>query len=308
MNSHIRVGTRASKLAMAQTNQVIALLKDKCNEAIWEIVRITTTGDSDTGTPLDKMPEPGVFTKNIERQLIAGMIDMAVHSAKDLPSREIPELVIAAVPPRDNCEDVLVSKSGLTLERLPPGSRIGTGSVRRKAMLLNRRPDLSIENLRGNVETRLKKLHYDRLQAIVLSRIGLERLGLADEITQVFEPTDLVPAAGQGALAIQVRRDDNRLMEMLAAIDDPISRRAVSLEKAVLNLLSVGCGAAIGVYARPMGGEFAVTIAALARDGRKRIDLEERIPLHEQDSILLDKIAAKLESNNVKSLLGDIDG
>jgi len=304
MNLHVRVGTRASRLAIAQTNQVIDLLKNVSDGIRWEIVQISTEGDLDTASPIDKISAPGVFTGNIERQLIAGKIDMAVHSAKDLPSREYPELVIAAIPPRDNCEDVLISKAGLTLENLPARSRIGTGSVRRRAMLLNSRPDLSIEKMRGNVETRLRKFDDGQLQAIVLSRIGLERLGLEKTISQILDPRQFVPAAGQGALAIQVRRDDRRLRELLSAIDDPISRRAYSLEKAVLNMLSAGCDAAIGVYARPIGGEFAVTIAALDRNGGRRVDLEEKVPTSTPDAVLLDRIAAKLQSNDVKSLLG----
>lgn len=307
MNLHLRVGTRASRLAMAQTNQVIDLLKNVSVGISWEIVPISTEGDLDTASPIDKMSAPGVFTGNIERQLIAGKIDMAVHSAKDLPSREHPEVVIAAIPPRDNCEDVLISKSGLTLENLPKFSGIGTGSVRRRAMLLNRRPDLSIERMRGNVETRLRKFHDSHLQAIVLSRIGLERLGLEKSITQILDPRWFVPAAGQGALAVQVRRQDDRLRELLSAIDDPVSRRSYSLEKGVLGMLSAGCDAAIGVYARPVGGEWVVTIAALDRNGGKRIELEEKAPIDTPESVLLDRISAELIANDVKSLLGAAD-
>lgn len=303
MTRPIRIGSRASKLAMAQTQLVIDLIKKNVPDIELQIVQVKTEGDLDTNSPLANMGGQGVFTKNLELHLINGDIDMAVHSAKDLPSRENPVLQIAAIPPRGYSEDVLISRSDNTLDRLPPKSRVGTSSPRRKAMILYARPDLEISDLRGNIETRLRKLDDGSLDAIVLARAGLHRPGMADRITQILEPHRFVPAAGQGALAVQIRRGDSAPEKIACAIDDPPSRRAYAIEKKVLEILSAGCHSAIGVYARPKEEFFTVTIAAVHPRKRQMILIEESTSADMQDSVFLEILSRRFDECGLKSML-----
>src|SRR5436305_191742 len=211
----LRIGTRASALARWQSEWVAARLEER-GIAV-ELVPITTQGDVKSG-PLAQIGGQGLFTKEIQRALLDEKIDLAVHSCKDLPTAEIEGLVIAAVPERESTADVLLCSKASTIQSLSPQARVGTGSLRRQAQLLHLRPDLIVEDIRGNVETRLRKLEEGKFDAIVLAEAGLKRLGLADGIAHVIPRRDMLPAVGQGALAIETRAGDEQTQSLLAPL------------------------------------------------------------------------------------------
>lgn len=271
MRSGVRtlaVGTRGSPLALAQTRAVIAALQSHHPDAGCEIRRITTKGDVMRNVPLATIGGRGVFADAIEEALEAGEIDFAVHSAKDLPSITADGLLIAAYPAREDARDVLVSHAG-GLEALPFGARVGTSSQRRACQLLAARPDLSVRDLRGNVDTRLRKLDEDAYDAIVLAGAGLIRLGLTSRITE-WLPTDvLLPAPGQGALAIEIRAGDEELRDFLAPLGHQPTAIAMTAERAFLAHLGAGCAAALAAFAT-VSATGTVTLKAMigAPDGR----------------------------------------
>jgi hydroxymethylbilane synthase len=237
-----------------------------------ELVEIRTQGDRDRNSPLAAIGGQGLFTKEIQRRLVEGAIDLAVHSLKDLPTTGPAELVLAAVPEREAIADALIAPACQTLARLPEGARVGTSSLRRRAMLLHARPDLRIENLRGNVETRLSAALTGALDAVVLAEAGLRRLGLEAHITESLAPPDFLPAVGQGALGIECRGDDRELVELLAMLDHPPTHASVAAERALLAALEGGCVVPIGAWARPgLGGFLRLDAAVYAPDGAERL-------------------------------------
>ncbi len=234
----LRVGTRGSRLALTQAEHAAELIRRPGIEVA--LVPITTAGDRDRTRPFGEIGERGVFVKELEEALLDGRIDVAVHSAKDMTSTETAGLAVGAYLARDDPRDALCGA-----DRLAPGMRIGTASVRRRAQLLALEPSLSIEPLRGNVDTRLRKRGERGLDAVVLAACGLDRLGLGSEIGLRFDPATLLPEAGQGALAIQVRAGEERLV---AAADDPETRRRVEAERTVVSAVGAGCLAPVAAY------------------------------------------------------------
>jgi hydroxymethylbilane synthase len=239
----LRVGTRGSALARVQTGLVVAALDGPA-----ETVAIVTEGDRSSAA-LAQIGGTGVFVSALRAALLAGDIDVAVHSYKDLPTGPADGVIVAAVPTREDPRDALVARDGLTLGELPAGSRIGTGSPRRAAQLRALGFDLQIVDLRGNVDTRVTKVRSGELDAVVLALAGLRRLGRADEVTEILDPIQLLPAPAQGALAVECRADDEQTLAVLATLDDPDSRAAVTAERAVLAALEAGCSAPIGALA-----------------------------------------------------------
>ena len=232
---------------------------------------MTTRGDTHRGNfgPLDA---PGVFTKELQRALLAGEADLAVHSLKDLPTDEVPGLQLAAVPPRESVRDVLCSRQGQPLVSLPQGATVATGSLRRRTQLLYERADLRLADVRGNVDTRLKKLAAGEFDALVLAHAGLVRLGLDSEISEFFEPERFLPAVGQGALGIEVRADDRATLDAAAVLDDAATHQAIVAERALLAALRGGCSAPIGAWARRLaGGGLRLDAVVLSADGRSRL-------------------------------------
>jgi hydroxymethylbilane synthase len=234
----IRVGSRGSRLALTQAEQAVERLRRPGVEIA--LVPITTAGDRDRTKPFGQIGERGVFVKELEEALLAGRIDVAVHSAKDMTSTDTEGLAVGAYPPREDPRDALCGVAALA-----PGLRIGTASVRRRAQLLAREPSLSIEPLRGNIDTRLRKRGERGLDAVVLAACGLDRLGLQDEIGHRFEPDELLPEAGQGALALQVRAGEEALV---AAADDAETRRRVEAERRCVALVGGGCLAPVAAF------------------------------------------------------------
>lgn len=242
----LRVGTRRSKLALVQTGLIVEALREAGQSV--EVVEVTTEGDRNRA-PLSRIGGTGVFVSAIREALLAGEIDIAVHSLKDLPTTPVEGIVLAAVPPRENPLDVLVARDGLTLEKLPAGAKVGTGATRRLAQLRMLRPDLTYVEIRGNVDTRIGKLRDGHYDAVVLAMAGLSRLGRADEVTEEFTPDQILPSPGQGALAVECRATDESVVRVLAGLDDPRTRAAVTAERAVLNALAAGCSAPVGAFA-----------------------------------------------------------
>ena len=240
--------------------------------ALVEMVPITTSGDRQQWQSVAAMGGQGVFTKEIQSALLAGEIDLAVHSLKDLPTEEVPGLCLAAVPDRAPSADVLVCREHGSLESLPEGALIGSGSLRRRAQLLYHRSDLRVEPIRGNVDTRLRKLDRGEYDAIVLAEAGLRRLGLAQRITQVLGPDVCLSAVGQGALGMETRASHQAARDLLEELDHSPTHTAVLAERAMLEALAGGCLAPIAALARVDGGRLTLRGRVLARDGSKRID------------------------------------
>jgi hydroxymethylbilane synthase len=301
----IRVGSRASKLALAQTDSVIMALKDKNPGARMELVPIRTAGDSDRTSPLDSTDTVGFFTRQIEIELQDGGIDMAVHSAKDLPSKSAGGLSIGAVPPRGPVEDVWISGEGKKLKETASGSVVGTGSPRRRAMLLNMRPDLTVNPIRGNVETRIRKLRGGEYKAVILARAGLVRMGLEESITEVLLIDDFLPAPGQGTLAIQIRSDDTEVRGLVESVDDHMSHRCLDIERSLLSGLGVGCSAAVGGMATFQEGRFHLRAAILDSDGKKKVFARQDIAQDQPDELLVGDVINRLISDGGADLIAE---
>jgi len=264
--SRIVIGTRGSPLAAWQADFVRTALLAEHEGLEVDVQVIRTRGDQAVQAPLHAMEGKGLFTKEIENALLAGTIDLAVHSLKDLPT-DLPDgLDLAAVAAREDPADVLVCGEGLTLATLPQGAEVLTGSLRRRAQLMHLRRDLKVSPVRGNVQTRLRKLDESDAEAMVLARAGLSRLGLLDRATERLDPAEFLPACGQGALGIETRGDDASLRELLAPLDDAASRSAVGAERAFLAALGGGCQVPMGAYARIAGDGAALTITGMVAD------------------------------------------
>ncbi len=261
------VGTRGSRLALAQTKLVVDALQAAHPGARFEIRKITTQGDRDT-KPLSEIGGQGVFTKAIEDALLRRDIDIAIHSMKDLPPALTDGLVIAAVPTRGDPRDALVTKDGRLLADLTPGARIGTGSPRRAVQIKALRPDVECVEIRGNVDTRIRKVDEGQYDAAVLAMAGLQRLGVAARASQIFSVEEMVPSPGQGALAVQVREGDADAIALCAAIDDAETHLAVTAERAFLEKLGAGCKLPVGAFAvRGASGAFVLSTVVGQEDG-----------------------------------------
>jgi hydroxymethylbilane synthase len=263
----LRLGTRGSRLALVQSELVATRLRQAGHDV--ELVPIVTEGDV---RPIDMSPGEGVFVAAIARALLAGDVDLAVHSAKDIPLDEEPGLLIAAYPERADPRDVLITAlGGASLQSLARGATVGTDSPRRTGFLLSARPDLRVIPLHGNVETRLRRLDEGTADALVLAAAGIDRLGRQERIDQRFEPDVVAPAPGQGALAVQVRRDDSRIFELVSAIDDPDVRTAVEAERGVLKATGGTCRAPVGALASVAGDSFTLLAAGVNSDGTGKL-------------------------------------
>ncbi len=295
------VGTRGSALAQWQTEHVIAAIKNIAPELVIETRIIKTTGDKDQTRPLAELGGLGVFTREIEHALRDNEIDLAVHSLKDLPTTASDALFIAALLPRQDARDVIVSRHRLGLKQLPGGARIGTSSARRAAQILAMRPDAKIIPLRGNVDTRLRKAATEEYDAIVLAAAGLARLGRAEEITEYLALDEFLPDPGQGALAVQIRANDAELAALLAQLDDAPTRAAVTAERAFLQTLGGGCRMPMGAYAE-LGESLRVRGMVAALDGTEIVRGEIRGA--RQDAAQLGQTLAKnlLENGAAKIL------
>jgi hydroxymethylbilane synthase len=267
---HLRIGTRGSLLAKWQAESVRKQLFALAGVEA-EIIIIKTAGDKMQQAPLSQIGGKGIFIKELEDALLDESIDLAVHSVKDIPT-EVPRgLSFPAVCRRDDIRDCLISPTGSTLETLRPGARVGTSSLRRRAQLLRLRPDLDIRELRGNVDTRLRKVGDGEYDAIILAKAGLDRLGLSQRISEIFAPELFMPAVGQGAIAVETRLNDNETGDLLSKLDDPETRAAIITERALLGALQGGCQVPIGAWARIERGEMVLEACVTSVDGRQHV-------------------------------------
>ncbi len=275
----ITIGTRASTLALWQANHVKDLLDSKYPQLEINLEIIKTKGDKILDTALSKIGDKGLFTREIEEQLLAGNIDMAVHSLKDLPTTLPTGLTISAISKRNDPADALVSKNDLVLSELPQKATILTSSLRRASQLLNIRKDINIKDVRGNVQTRLRKLDESDADAIILAAAGLNRLELSGRISQILEPKEFLPACGQGALAIETRIDDTEIISMLNCIEDTISRINTTAERTLLAELEGGCQIPIGAYAWQDNNHLHLSSIIGSLDGTKLLKKSSSIPM-----------------------------
>ena len=264
----LRLGTRASPLARWQADWVAGELRMRGVEV--ELVLISTQGDVKTG-PLGQIGGQGLFTKEIQRALLDRQIDLAVHSLKDLPTADVEGLSLAAVPERESINDVLVCNSVTSLAALPQNARVGTGSLRRRAQILHQRPDLQMLEIRGNVETRLRKLDAGEYDALVLAQAGLHRLGLDARIASIIPLAVMLPAVGQGALGIEARANDAATRQLLVPLSHEPTHQAVVAERSLLAALRGGCLAPVGAWGRIESGSLRLDGVVLSGDGRQRI-------------------------------------
>ena len=267
MLEKIRIGTRASKLALWQAEFIAAELRREYLNLEVELVKIQTTGDKVLDAPLAKIGGKGLFTKEIEIALAENKIDLAVHSLKDVPNELPPNFKIAAVTKRAHPFDAFVSNKFSSIEQMPKGAVIGTSSLRRAAQILNFFPHLKIENLRGNVDTRLKKLDAGNFDAIILAAAGLERLGYGERITQIL--TEIIPAAGQGALAVEIRADDFKTAELVQFLNDEQTFQAVKIERDFLKVIGGSCQIPVGIFASILDEKIYARAVIAALDGKK---------------------------------------
>jgi hydroxymethylbilane synthase len=298
-----RIGTRASHLALAQTRWFAGSLMDRNPGLVLDIIHITTEGDTSRASALSEMGGEGLFTKRLELALLQEQIDVAVHSAKDLPSVMTEGLTLASVPTRESVEDVLISSDGSTLSKLKPGSVVGTGSPRRRAQVLHLRPDLEVRDIRGNVETRIRKLNDGEYDALIMARAGLKRSDLASHITEVLPPHTFVPAPGQGFLAIQTRSGDAASTTAVEPMDDPAAHRMLEIERRLLATLNAGCSTPIGGFARVDDDRVVLTAVVLDRDGKAVLRAEHSIDIDDNDRDLVSTVADRLLDQGAHKLI-----
>jgi hydroxymethylbilane synthase len=300
----LRIGTRGSALARSQTATVIAALAGLGIKA--EAIEIVTTGDRSTAA-LTQIGGTGVFVSALRDAMLSGRIDVAVHSYKDLPTAPEPGLVVAAVPGREDPRDVLVARDGLTLAELPVGAVIGTGAPRRAAQILALGLGVEVVPIRGNVDTRLRKVTAGEVDAVVLARAGLARLDRLDAATETLDPLMVLPAPAQGALAVECRASDGELVAQLAALDHADSRAAVRAERALLAGLEAGCTAPVGALAVLAEGEHGPELflrgSVTAADGSDAVRLSATGPVNDAEAIGR-RLAADLLADGAKNLVG----
>ena len=266
----LKIGTRGSKLALWQAEFVAAELRKNFSELEVELIKIQTTGDKILDAPLAKIGGKGLFTKEIELQLDSGAIDLAVHSLKDVPIELPQNFKIAAITKRANPFDAFVSDKFSALDDLPKNAVVGTSSLRRAAQILKLRPDLTIKNLRGNVETRLKKLSAGDFDAIILAAAGLQRLGYSDRIKQIL--TEIIPAAGQGALAIEIRTEDLTTLNFVKTLNDEATCKAIKIERDFLKEVGGSCQIPVGIFAQVEGDKISARAIISSTDGKNFVE------------------------------------
>jgi hydroxymethylbilane synthase len=300
----LRIGTRGSLLAKWQAEHVRKrLFAASGMEA--EIVVIKTSGDKFANAPLTQIGGKGIFVKELEEALMEESIDIAVHSVKDIPTEIPSRLQFPAVLRREDVRDCMVSANGATLANLRPGARIGTGSLRRQSQLRHMRPDLDVRDLRGNVDTRLRKAQSGEYDAILLAKAGLDRLGWSDRITETFAPEVFLPAVGQGAIAAECRLADAETAEVLAALDDAETRSAIIAERALLSAMQGGCQVPLGAWARQERGELVLEACVCSVDGSQYVR-QRAAGSPENAAALGDQVARMLLESGAQAILEEV--
>ena len=280
LDKPIRIGTRGSDLALWQSNHVKALLKERFGPRLdVELEIITTKGDQILDRPLHEVGGKGLFVKGIEAKLIEGTVDLAVHSMKDMPALGPEALVVGCTPSREDPRDALVGGAGSTLAGLAPGTKVGTGSLRRGALVRRLNPSVEVVPIRGNVPTRVGMVDSGEVDAVILAAAGLRRLGLGGRIVEALDPDSFCPAPTQGILALQCRRDDERMRRLLAPLSDPLAIIAATVERAFLERLEAGCTVPVGCHATVEGDRVAVHALVIAPAGDPCYETRDEAPV-----------------------------
>lgn len=299
----LRIATRASTLAIIQTQIVVAAIKKHKPDISFEIVEIKSKSDIDREKPLWELSETGFFTAAVEDALRQDKADIAVHSYKDLPISESSGLITAAVLDRKFYQDCLVCRQKVKLLKgLPKGAKIGTSSLRRKTQILHKRPDLVCEPIRGNVPTRISQVEKGEYDGVILARAGVERLGLSEKISLCFDPTEFIPAPAQGAIAVQAGADDDEILKLLAEIDDKVSRVTSDTERLVLHKIGAGCHAPAGVFAKMAGSDIIIYAFVSNKDGTEFIKHRLQGPVKSAENVAIN-LADELLDAGVSELL-----
>jgi len=296
----LKFASRPSRLARIQTEFIQCALREVRPELNCSVTVIRTEGDRILDRPLPEIGGKGLFTKELERELLEGRLDAAVHSLKDLPIDDVPGLTIGAIPERAIAKDVLVAREGGTLDELPAGSVVGTSSLRRQGQLLAYRPDLEVRALRGNVDTRVRKVLEGEYDAAILAHAGMSRLELNEHMTQVLPFDLMLPAPGQGALAVQCRSDDSETLSLLAALEDAQTRAAVEAERRFLAALGGGCSLPVGAYAEKSNGSWTMSAVIVAPDGAQQIRLQSA---GEDPAVLAGELIPEAEAGGALQML-----
>ena len=293
------VGTRGSKLSQTQTKAVLDSLRAIHPEVTFTVKIIKTLGDEDAKNPLFTIDRRGIFEKELGIAIANGEIDLAVHSLKDVPTQESPENVIAAIPKRGSPHDVLISKNRVPLEALPKCGVVGTGSLRRLAEVKYLRPDLQIKAIRGNVDTRIRKVNEGEFDGVIVAEAGLERMGINNLITERFPLDKFTPAAGQGALAITAKESNHQVIKLLESIDDPLTRAEVTAERTLMLTLEGGCRVPIGTIGRADNKSLSLYACVFSLDGQEKITSAAKGTLSEAEE-LGKRVAQKLLKQGAK--------
>ena len=305
MRKHIKLGTRGSLLATTQSTWVKNQIESQHPQTTVELVKIVTKGDKILDVPLAKVGGKGLFVKEIEEALLRKDVDLAVHSMKDVPSELPDELHLGIIPLRENPFDAFISNTCSSLNELPQGAKVGTSSLRRRAQLAAIRPDLNIEDLRGNLDTRLRKLDEGQFQAIILAAAGLNRLDMSSRATGYFSAKEMLPAVGQGALGIELRKDDNELLDALSFLNDATTAIAVAAERGFLYRLEGGCQVPIGAFAEVLNGEVELTGLVASIDGKVVLKESMKGPSNEARQ-LGTQLANKLLDMGAREILAEV--
>jgi hydroxymethylbilane synthase len=307
MSRALTIATRRGALAVAQTQIVVAALKERNPGLEVKVMEVTSEGDIDRRTALWDLKDAGFFTSRLEEVLLAGEADLAVHSLKDLPTHSREGLAITAICDRRFPEDCLLANGPIrSIDELDTGAKVGTSSLRRAAQLRHAKPDIEASPIRGNVQTRMQKLRTGEFDAIILAKAGLERLGLADSISLTFDPHQFIPAPGQGALAVQTRSDDESTNAIVRSIDDDRARALIEAEREILVVLQCGCHAPVGAYAEKMVDEMRLTAFIADRYGRSCIR-QERIGPAKKPLDLGRRVAEDLMNAGGEAILQELE-
>lgn len=305
MKKSIVIGTRGSKLALWQAEHIAGRIRERYPAIEVTLKKIVTTGDRILDVPLAKIGGKGLFTKELENAMLSGEIDLAVHSLKDMPT-ELPEgLMLAAITTRADACDAFVSLRYGSLDELPQGAKVGTSSLRRRAQILKYRPDLQTVDLRGNLDTRIKKLENQEMDAIILAAAGLKRLGLEKYITQILSAKICLPAVGQGALAIETRQDDPEVLSVLEFLNDSGTIAAVTAERAYLREVQGGCQVPVGVYGQINGDQLLLEATILKIDGTREVRAQMSASCSEAEELGV-KLAQQMLAAGGKEILDEL--
>ncbi len=306
MKKNIVIGTRGSKLALWQAEHIAGRIRERFPAIEVTLKRIVTTGDKILDVPLAKIGGKGLFTKELENAMLSGEIDLAVHSLKDMPT-ELPEgLMLAAITTRADASDAFVSLRYKSLDELPQGAKVGTSSLRRRAQILKYRPDVLTIDLRGNLDTRIKKLENQEMDAIILAAAGLKRLGLEQYITQILPNEICLPAVGQGALAIETRQDDPEVLSVLEFLNDNETIAAVTAERAYLREVQGGCQVPVGVYGKVSGNHLLLEATILKIDGTREVRAQIDGSCSEAEELGI-KLAQQMLAAGGKEILDEVE-